>query len=184
MNRRALICASLVALIASCAPAPKSDTPVIGAKAAPSVYYLVRHAEKDLSETANKKDPVLTPAGKDRAKALSKRLSKLSIDGIYSTDYARTRDTAMPLSRATNVPLTLYDASDLASFAAQMKDKNGTFVIVGHSNTTPQLAELLGGEAGEPIVEMGENDRLYILREGERGTIDTTISRYGKPSKY
>lgn len=184
MNRRALLCASIAAVLISCAPAPKTDMAVMGAKPAPSVYYLVRHAEKDLSETANKKDPVLTAAGKERAKALSKRLSKLSIDGIYSTDYARTRDTAMPLSRATQVPLTLYDASDLSGFAAQMKAKNGTFVIVGHSNTTSQLAALLGGEAGEPIVEMGENDRLYILREIDGGAIDTTISRYGKPSTY
>ena len=65
-----------------------------------------------------------------------------------------------------------------------MRAQHGIFVIVGHSNTTPQLAALLGGEAGEPIVEMGENDRLYILRETERGGIETTISRYGKPSKY
>lgn len=188
MNRRAIFtrtaCAFAVLIMTGCAPAEKAaDLPVMSAKPAPSVYYLVRHAEKDLSETANKKDPVLTQAGKERAKALEKRLSTLSIDGIYSTDYARTRDTALPLSRAVGVPLTLYDASDLPAFAETMRSKHGTFVIVGHSNTTPQLAALLGGEAGEPIVEMGENDRLYILRQTDSG-MDTTISRYGKPSKY
>ena len=140
MNRRAIFAGSVglftSIVIAGCAPSEKAaETPVLSAKPTPSVYYLVRHAEKNLSATANKQDPMLTQAAKERANALVKRLSTLSIDGIYSTDYARTRDTAMPLSRAVQLPLTLYDASDLPAFAEKMRRKHGTFVIVGHSNT-------------------------------------------------
>ena len=34
-------------------------------------------------------------------------------------------------------------------------------LVVGHSNTTPPLVELFGGDAGPPIDEASEYDRLY-----------------------
>ena len=57
-----------------------------------ATYYLVRHAEK----TTDKSDPSLTQQGQKRAKDLAQRLSKLPLTEIYSSDYIRTRDTAVP----------------------------------------------------------------------------------------
>jgi len=48
--------------------------------------------------------------------------------------------------------------------AAKLKATPGRHLVVGHSNTTPQLTELLGGDGGEPIVEATEYDRLYVVK--------------------
>ena len=53
-------------------------------------------------------------------------------------------------------------------------------LVVGHSNTTPQLAELLGAEPGDPIVEKTEYDRLYVIN---LDTGEGTIQRFGAPSQ-
>ncbi|MCF6329704.1 MAG: hypothetical protein L3J02_07895 [Henriciella sp.] len=36
-------------------------------------------------------------------------------------------------------------------------------LVVGHSNTAPQLTEALGAYAGTPIDEANEYDRLYVV---------------------
>jgi len=95
-----------------------------------AVFYLVRHAEKELDGD----DPALSDAGYARADALAA------------------------------VPQSLSEAQ-------------GNYLIVGHSNTTPQLAEALGGEGGDPITEANEYDRLYVLtRTG--GVTVTELRRY------
>jgi hypothetical protein len=53
-------------------------------------------------------------------------------------------------------------------------------LIVGHSNTTPELTKLLGGDSGTEINEKGEYDRLYIVTIGKDGTVNSVILRYGK----
>ena len=52
--------------------------------------------------------------------------------------------------------------------------------MVGHSNTTPQLAELLGADPGEPIVEANEYDRLYVIQRKDGVTVSDEIRRFGK----
>ena len=54
--------------------------------------YLVRHSEKE--PAAN--NPQLTPCGEQRSESLSRFLSDVPIDVIYSTDYNRTKKTALP----------------------------------------------------------------------------------------
>lgn len=128
-----------------------------------TTLYLIRHAEKDVSDTANKSDPVLTEAGELRAQSYVDYFSDMTFDAVYSSDYIRTRDTAAPVAAAQGVPVTLYDASDLAGFAKGLMVARGNILVVGHSNTTPQLAALLGGVAGSEINELEEHDRLYKL---------------------
>ena len=50
----------------------------------------------------------------------------------------------------------------------------------GHSNTTPSLAGLLGGEPGSKIDEAGEYDRLYVITVDKDGTAQSLLLRYGK----
>ena len=52
-------------------------------------------------------------------------------------------------------------------------------MVLGHSNTTPQLAEALGGDPSTPIEEM-EYDRLYVLTLTSTGT-STVLLRFGNP---
>jgi phosphohistidine phosphatase SixA len=139
--------------------------PVEAPPASPeSVFFLVRHAEKaDQSE-----DPPLTEAGRARAEALARMLKDAGVDGVFSSDFERTRDTAAPLARHLGLEVAPYDPNALADLAKTLRASPGRYLVVGHSNTTPELAGLLGGEPGPPIPE-DEYDRLYVLlhRPGE-----------------
>lgn len=144
-----------------------------GASNAPYTLYLVRHAEKDLGT-----DPDLTPEGRARAKALVALMTEADPALVYSTNYNRTRQTAAPAALALELPIIYYDPSDLEAFADKLKQDRQSALIVGHSNTTPQLVEALGGEPGTPIVEATEYDRLYVLNlRGDEVTSE--LQRYG-----
>ncbi|MDR6404827.1 MULTISPECIES: histidine phosphatase family protein [Chryseobacterium] len=51
--------------------------------------YIVRHAEKDLSDKTNT-NPDLSEAGKKRAQKLVSELKKVKFSAAYSTPYNRT----------------------------------------------------------------------------------------------
>ena len=79
--------------------------------------YLVRHAEKVLDESP---DPELTIKGSERALALSTLLASAGITRVFSTDFARTRDTAEPTARAAGIEIEIYDPRALETFAARL----------------------------------------------------------------
>ena len=60
--------------------------------------YLVRHSEKDVSFN-NSADPPLTPCGEQRSKSLSRFFKDVPLSAIYSTDYTRTKNTALPTAK-------------------------------------------------------------------------------------
>lgn len=139
--------------------------------------FLVRHAEK----TADKNDPELTQSGALRAVLLADILKDVGITHIHSTDYKRTRATAAPLAKHLGLNVASYDGRNLPDFARVLKQTQGRHLVVGHSNTTPQLVELLGGDGGTPIVEVNEYNRLYLVTVGQGGEITTLRLRFGEP---
>lgn len=134
---------------------------------AKKTIYLVRHAEKQIDVGD---DPSLTDVGKDRALNLVGVLGSKNISAIYSTNYQRTMETAKPLSTALGIQIKFYDPDALESFAEQLQGTSGNALVVGHSNTTPMLSWLLGGEAYGDIEE-SEYDRLYQLDLSNDGVI-------------
>ena len=140
------------------------------------VVFLVRHAEK----VDNSRDPKLSEAGKQRAVELAETLKSAEIDFIHSTNFVRTRATVLPFAETLNKEVLIYDYANLENFAKSIKKKGGRHLVVGHSNTTPSLVKLLGGDAGAPIVEKNEYDRLYVLSFNENGSVSTVLLRYGK----
>ena len=139
-----------------------------------SMIFLVRHAEK----LEGGDDPRLSAAGKQRAERLAGMLADAGITGIYSTDYARTRETAAPLARATDLGVTLYDPSEPTQFTEFLKKKPGRHLVIGHSNTVPDLVDRLGGTPGPDIDEESEYDRLYIVTRDGVGKVSTVLLRY------
>jgi len=165
--KKVFIIAAALLLTACSQAAPKPDA-----------IFLVRHAEK----TTEKTDPALTEAGQARAVALADRLEDEDITHIHSSDTKRTRDTAAPLAERLGLGVEIYDASDLPAMAVKLKATPGRHLVVGHSNTTPQLTELLGGDGGTPIVEATEYDRLYVVTMGEGEPVKSYLTRFGAPS--
>lgn len=169
--RRHIFALVSAALISACASLPSSmgtdDTSL-------TTVYLVRHAEK-----LSGKDPSLTEAGHQRADALAAALSDAKLEYIHSSDYARTRETAAPIAALTGLPVAIYDAGNLEAIGAEILLTQGTHLVVGHSNTTPQLVDILGGNGGTPINEAAEYDRLYIVTVDNKGRSSSTLRRYG-----
>ncbi|SDD39457.1 gamma subclass chorismate mutase AroQ [Kordiimonas lacus] len=143
---------------------------------ADATIYLVRHAEKVADGT---RDPDLTAMGRARADWIAGYLADKGLTGIYSTDYKRTRETAQPTAEKTGLAVNLYDPRALDAFAAELKSKDGVFLVVGHSNTTPMLANLLAGShlkyAGEDVY-----DQIFKVKLSEAGAANVSVS-FSKP---
>ena len=143
----------------------------------PLKVYLVRHTEK----VDQSRDPELSQAGKERALELAKMLRSTGIEYIHSSDYIRTRETANPVAQTLGLTTEIYNPKELDSFAQKLRDKGGVHLVVGHSNSTPSLVDLLGGKSGSKINDAGEYDRLYIISDSGKGFVETTMIRYGDP---
>jgi len=121
--------------------------------------YLVRHAEK---KADGGKDPELTDAGIYRSRQLAKWLQDKDIREIWSSDYQRTRDTAEPLVSSLGLKLNLYDPGDLPTFAGELLGDRKSALIVGHSNTTPDLTRLLC-QCDISDMDESEYDQLFVV---------------------
>ena len=124
-----------------------------------NTVYLVRHAEK----LADGKDPALTVCGQARADALATSLAGVKLAAIYATPYQRTQQTAAAVSKQQQLDITQYDPRQPAVLLAQLKAQTLPVLVVGHSNTVPQLVELLSGIAMAPLTEQ-DYDLLYQVK--------------------
>lgn len=135
-----------------------------------TLVIAVRHAERS---TDHPIDPSLSAAGQLRAQALASVLANTGVTQIYSTQYRRTQQTAAPLAAATGTEVTLrpIDASNIATYAVDLAaeirnhDRSEAVLVVGHSNTIPELVNVLSGFTVPPITEP-EYDRLYMITLG------------------
>ena len=136
-NRITILGASLYVLAAMFAiPASAQDKTIV----------LVRHVEKDTSPTADKIDPELSDEGKARAERLAKVVKRYKPHEIFSTPFKRTRGTVEPIAKRRNKDIQTYDPAkpvDLVSKIMDPASKTVHYLVVGHSNTIPGLANLM-----------------------------------------
>lgn len=120
--------------------------------------FVVRHAEK----LDSSRDPELSPKGKTRAESLSKSLRNSGISAIFTTEYKRTRLTAAPLAETLKIKPTATNdmAKTLQALKSDQSEKSA--LVVGHSNTVPEVLKGLGSDLKVEISE-SEFDRLYIV---------------------
>jgi phosphohistidine phosphatase SixA len=151
-----------------------------------TVVWLVRHAERADQGTpaaatmAPQTDPELSSVGHQRAQTLASMLRDAGLTRIFSTPFARTRQTATPLATLLGLEVELYDPRQPETVDALLDDigsRGGRYLIVGHSNTTPALVERLGGESHGAIAE-DEYDRLYVIVRDQAGAVTSTLLRF------
>lgn len=132
--------------------------------AAPLEIYLVRHAEKLKSAD---KDPMLSPCGLAQAKAMAK-LIPAPLSTIYHSGYQRTQQTAQQIALAqSDAKLQPYDATDLPAFAAKILQQDSAVLVVGHSNTTPELIHLLSQLPAPNITEQDYGVVYQLKQSGQ-----------------
>lgn len=148
---------------------------LLAGQSEPTVVYLVRHSERAEDGTS---DPRISLHGWDRSRLLAEMLRDARLTQIHTTDFKRTRTTGRPISEGTGIALQVYDPRDLTGFADQLMRTPGRHLVIGHSNTTPQLVAALGGDPGSPIADL-EYDRLYVVTLTDQGA-STVLIRFGK----
>lgn len=135
-----------------------------GIEIAPEIttYYLIRHAEKDRSDPENK-DPELNQRGLGRAMHWAEIFQDIPLDAIYSTEYARTTMTAAPVAVKKDLTVTDYDAEMLGIETFKAENIGKDVLIVGHSNTTPEMVNRLIGEDRYSPMDDSDNGSLFIV---------------------
>lgn len=143
----------------------------------PTTILLVRHAERAEDGT---NDPPISIEGKIRAEHLYKIISKYSIQAIYSTPYKRTKMTAKPTADSLGLEIQEYNFREIEEFLTKIiKNNTGNAVlIIGHSNTTPNLVNNLIGEEKYEQFEETEYGDLFIVRITELGKGRVELSKF------
>ena len=135
--------------------------------ASTTTVFVMRHAEK-LASNPDDKDPPLAPAGEARALELAKHFGGApkgqSLDAIIVTELRRTQDTVRPLANRLGIPVIVVPANDPGGAAKRaLHDfRGGRVLIVGHSDTVPEIVKSLSGIDVGPMSDT-EYGILYIV---------------------
>lgn len=130
-----------------------------------TTVVLVRHAEKELGSIDN---PPLAPEGEQRAERLAQMLGEVSsigrLDAIYVSEARRTQQTAAPLATRLHLQPVTLPAENIDATARHLlhDHRGGAVLIVGHSNTLPQLIHRLADIAAPTMTEQDYDD-IYIV---------------------
>jgi phosphohistidine phosphatase SixA len=179
------------------------------AGAGDTVILVVRHAER----TSNAPNSDLSADGMARANALAAAASPFAIAAVYTTDFCRTAQTGQPTAVAAGTGLRVLstgssaagldgctpaitvshdDWGGAADAAARIiaAHPGGAALVVGHSNTVPDMVAALTGQSPCPaLIAPDERQRcmlpetaygdLYVVRIPAAGDAIVTHRRFG-----
>ena len=101
-------------------------------------------------------------------------LSSARIKHVYTTDFRRTRLTAAPVALQAGIESVVYDHTKLPDLATKLRSLQQNVLVVGHSDTTPELVNLLGAAAGPDIPEW-QYDRVYLVRVDQQNAVEMLL---------
>jgi broad specificity phosphatase PhoE len=149
-------------ILISCEETETKSTTPTKADTETTLYYLIRHAEKDTLDP-KEENPQLTDKGKKRAEKWAEIFKNIKFDAVYSTDFTRTRLTAEPSAKANNLEVILYKPNSMNIDTFKSETKGKTILIVGHSNSIPKFTnDLLDKKKYEQLDESVYGN-LYIV---------------------
>jgi broad specificity phosphatase PhoE len=174
---RSILCLLAVASCGTAAADPKIGTPPpAGVPAGVKTVIVVRHAEAEPTQPGG--DPALTADGRARALELARVLADTPLRTVYTTHFQRNRKTAEPLPRQAGEKPTVIDDVPATLRALGAEPWGATALVIGHSNTVPDLIRGLTGRPlpeGEPIIF----DRMWIVTVARDGTTSLLRLHYG-----
>ncbi len=133
-----------------------------------TTIYFIRHAEK----TDKSSDPILSEAGIQRANHWNDVFAAINFDAVYSTIYNRTQQTATPTAKKNKVIVKLYDPKTIDIEKIKKEHLGQTILIVGHSNTTPDIVNKLIHQNVYDTIDETTFGNLYIV------TINESVVNY------
>ena len=143
----------LALVVASAALASQPTT-------AATKIYVMRHLQK-----AEGNDPPLSAEGAANAQKLVTILGKRKIRAIFATPTRRAMETAQPLAARLGLTVTPYDPAKPGALAAKVAAMPGAVLIVGHSNTVPDLVVRVGGKEAVALTEQDYGTVFVVTHE-------------------
>jgi phosphohistidine phosphatase SixA len=195
LRRGRLSCLALLLILASCGICAGQTTEAAGKPAGNdngdvkvTTVFLVRHAEK---ADAPAQDPPLNEAGRARAEALARLLEKSGVKAIYTSQFLRTKETGEAVAKRLGVPASVVPLSSkpdkprevseqsIRELVSKVEGHAGEAVlIVGHSNSVPDVIRMLGGDV-VPKIEESSFDNLFVVTVYARGRAKVVHLKYG-----
>ena len=130
------------------------------------IIFVVRHAERADTGTARggsmSEDPPLSAAGRTRAQRLASMLRAAGVTQIFTTTFKRTRQTAAPLATQQHLEIDTAASSTVDGLIERLRKADGASLVVGHSNTVPEILSKLGVTETVTIPDQ-EFDNLFVV---------------------
>ena len=181
MTRRLLLLPLLALLLLAQLAFAQTPEPV-------TTVFLVRHAER---AEEPRQDPPLTEKGAARAQELARLLSTAGIKAIFTSQFARTKLTAEPLAKQLGITATAQTLKSNPSNPRQIAEEStketvdkimahagGSVLVVGHSNSIPDVIKMLGADV-TPTIDEKQFDNLFIVTVYAKGKAKVTHLKYG-----
>lgn len=137
----------------------------------PPDIYVMRHLHTPKGAT----DPDLTAEGEVTATRLAGWFKRDRPAVIYTSKPKRSQQTAAPLARRLGITPIVYDPADTPALIAAVSKERRTVLIVGHSNTVPEIIERLGGQRPAPLVHEDFGD-IWKIDGRTRATVRSRIT--------
>lgn len=154
----------------------------------PKTVFLLRHAEKGDEPRDN---PPLKPEGVARSQELARIVAGAGIKTIITSTFTRTKQTAEPLANKLGItatpiklelnpsnPRQIAEESTLEVVTKILEKPGENVLVVGHSNSIPDVIRMLGGDVVPTIDERKFND-LFIVTVYAKGKAKVTQIKYG-----
>lgn len=162
MKRRVKLLALAALALGACATIQPTRAPEAAAPTAQKDVFVIRHLQKGQGE-----DPPLTAEGAANAERLAELLDDRGIAAVFATRTRRAMETAAPLARRLAIAITPYDPKNPGALVDAVAAVAGPVLVVGHSNTVPDLVDRLGGPAQPPMSEQDYGRMFVVGADGE-----------------
>jgi broad specificity phosphatase PhoE len=143
----------LLPALAACATTPPPVQPT---------YFVMRHLHTPQGE----RDPDLTAEGRAAAERLVQMFVRERPAAIYVSSFKRSQQTAAPLAARLGLMPIVYDPADTPGLVARVRAGPWPVLIVGHSNTVPDIVQQLGGPRPADLTHPDFGDLWRIAADG------------------
>ena len=185
---RLLAASCIIVLLSIAAVSIKANEPSTKDDFKATTVVLVRHAEKAAEP---REDPPLLESGNTRAQELARILEPVGIKAIYTSQFLRTKQTAEPLAKHLGItpvtlPIKMNPAKPKEISEQSYKDivekifehPGDAALVVGHSNTVPEVIKMLGGDVA-PVIDEKNFDDLFVVTVYAKGKAKVAHLKYG-----
>lgn len=130
----------------------------------PTTIYVMRH----LNTPEGVQDPDLTQEGQAAAERLATWFTDAPPVTIFVSDTKRARQTAAPLAERLGLQPIVYDPRNTDDLLLEVMKSATPVLIVGHSNTVPDIVEKLSKARPAPLAHEDFGDIWRIAGPDRR----------------